>query len=132
MHPQATGPSARKEALRASSRAMTGVDEALTQGDDEPGQSWLTNVGAWLSPAMFLVMWFAPLPLSTDAHRLAAIASAVLVAWVTEVIPVAVTALLIAPALVFTGVMPAKKAFAAFSDPILFLFVGSFFAARAM
>jgi sodium-dependent dicarboxylate transporter 2/3/5 len=101
--------------------------------DPETGSSGLVvTLGAWLSPAIFLVLWFAPLPLETNAHRLAAIAAAVLVAWVTEVLPIAVTALLIAPALTFSGVTSAKQAFASYADPILFLFVGSFFAARAM
>ncbi len=94
--------------------------------------SWTVKLGAWLSPAIFLVLWFTPLPLDVSAHRLAAIAGAVLVAWVTEVLPIAMTALLIAPALTFTGVATAKQVFAAYADPILFLFVGSFFAARAM
>jgi sodium-dependent dicarboxylate transporter 2/3/5 len=99
----------------------------------EPGPGVATvRVGAWLTPVVFLALWFAPLPLSTEAHRLAAIAGAVLVAWVTEVVPIAVTATLIGPAMVLAGVTTAKKAFAPYADPILFLFVGSFLAARAM
>ncbi len=78
------------------------------------------------------MLWFLPLPLEPTAHRLAAIVWAVLVAWVTEVLPLPVTAVLIAPALVLADIAPAKKAFAAYADPILFLFVGSFFAAKAM
>jgi sodium-dependent dicarboxylate transporter 2/3/5 len=99
----------------------------------EPGPGVAAvRVGAWLTPVVFLALWFAPLPLSTEAHRLAAIAGAVLVAWVTEVVPIAVTATLIGPAMVLAGVTTAKKAFAPYADPILFLFVGSFLAARAM
>jgi len=56
----------------------------------------------------------------------------VLVAWVTEVIPIAVTALLIAPLLVVTGVAEAKEAFRHYADPLLYLFVGGFFIAEAM
>jgi len=99
----------------------------------EPGPGVaIARVGAWLAPLVFVVLWFAPLPLSTEAHRLAAIAGAVLVAWVTEVVPISVTATLIGPAMVLAGVTSAKKAFAPYADPILFLFVGSFLAARAM
>lgn len=98
---------------------------------DAPG-GWMARVGAFLAPAIFLALWFAPLPLPQPAHRLAAIAGAVLVCWVTEVLPLPVTALALAPALVMTGIMPAKQAFASFADPLLFLFVGSFFAGRAM
>jgi sodium-dependent dicarboxylate transporter 2/3/5 len=111
------------------------MNEASSGPSDDSEASaspWVVKTGAWLSPAMFIGLWLAPLPLDTSAHRLTAITGAVLVAWVTEVIPVAVTALLIAPALTMAGIVPAKKAFAAYADPILFLFVGSFFAARAM
>jgi sodium-dependent dicarboxylate transporter 2/3/5 len=111
------------------------MSDASSSADDDSEASssaWVVRVGAWLSPAMFIGLWLAPLPLEANAHRLAAIAGAVLVAWVTEVVPVATTALLIGPALVMTGIMPAKKAFAPYADPILYLFVGSFFAAKAM
>jgi solute carrier family 13 (sodium-dependent dicarboxylate transporter), member 2/3/5 len=93
---------------------------------------WLVTAGALLSALGALLLWFLPLPLEPAAHRLAAIVWAVLVAWVTEVLPLPVTAVLIAPALVLADIAPAKKAFAAYADPILFLFVGSFFAAKAM
>src|SRR4051794_22656060 len=100
-----------------------------TESSDAP---WAVRLGTWLTPVIFLSLWLFPLPLEPQAHRLAALTGAVLIAWVTEVLPVPVTALLIAPGLVLTGIMPAKKAFAPYADPILFLFVGSFFSARAM
>jgi sodium-dependent dicarboxylate transporter 2/3/5 len=93
---------------------------------------WVVRLGAIVAPLGTLALWFLPLPLEPHAHRLAAIVWGVLVAWVTEVIPLPVTALLIAPALVLAEIAPAKKAFTAYADPILFLFVGSFFAAKAM
>lgn len=92
----------------------------------------MARAGGVLSPLVFLGLWFAPLPLDQSAHRLAAIVGAVLIAWVTEVIPLAVTAVLIGPALTLAQISPAKEAFASYADPILFLFVGSFFAAKAM
>lgn len=100
--------------------------------EDPAKNGWAARAGAVLAPLAFVVLWFAPLPLPETAHRLAAITGAVLIAWVTEVVPLAVTSLLIAPLLVLTSVAPAKKAFAPYADPILFLFVGSFFAAKAM
>jgi sodium-dependent dicarboxylate transporter 2/3/5 len=89
-------------------------------------------VGAVLAPAAFVALWFAPLPLPGPAHRLSAVFGAVLIAWVTEVLPVSVTALLVAPLLVATGVREPKVAFASYADPLLFLFIGGFFIARAM
>jgi len=111
-------------------RAMNEAELQL-EGEPEPS-AWVMRAGAVLTPAIFLLLWCLPLPLSQPAHRLTAIVGAALVAWVTEVIPIAVTALLIAPLLTLTQVSPAKQAFAPYADPILFLFVGSFFAARAM
>jgi sodium-dependent dicarboxylate transporter 2/3/5 len=102
------------------------------ESEEVSSSRWLTRCGAIGAPAVFLLLWVLPLPLPTPAHRLAAITGAVLIAWVTEVVPLPVSALALAPALVMTGVWPAKKAFASFADPILFLFVGSFFVARAM
>lgn len=85
-----------------------------------------------LSPALALLVAWLPLPLDFKSHRLAAIFVAVLVAWVTEAVPLAVTALLIGPLCVVTGVADPKAAFMPYADPVLFVFVGGFFIARAM
>ena len=63
---------------------------------------------------------------------MAAVFIAVLIAWVTEVVPIYVTALLIGPAMVVVGVTDSKTAFAPYADPLIFLFIGGFFIARAM
>ncbi len=89
-------------------------------------------VGLVLTPALFLATWFAPLGLDPRAQRLAAVFIAVLIAWVTEVVPIYVTALLIGPAMVVVGVTDSKTAFAPYADPLIFLFIGGFFIARAM
>lgn len=52
--------------------------------------------------------------------------------WITEAIPMVVTALLGVAAAVALGVAPAKEAFAAFADPLVFVFVGTFITARAI
>lgn len=90
------------------------------------------NVGLVLVPTLFLVTWFAPLALEPRAQRLAAVFVAVLVAWISEVVPIYVTALCIGPAMVLVGVTDAKTAFAPYADPLIFLFIGGFFIARAM
>lgn len=90
------------------------------------------KVGLALTPALFVAVWFAPLGLDWRAHRLAAVFVAVIVAWVTEVVPISVTALLIAPAMIVTGVADSQTAFAPYADPLIFLFIGGFFIARAM
>ena len=90
------------------------------------------KVGLILTPGLFLVTWFAPLGLEPRSQHLAAIFAAVIVAWVTEVMPISVTALLIAPAMIVVGVTDSRTAFAPYADPLIFLFIGGFFIARAM
>lgn len=88
--------------------------------------------GLLLATGLAAALWFAPLPLETPAHRLAAIFAAVIVLWVTEALPIAATALLIAPAMIAAGVTSEKEAFAPYASPLLYLFVGGFMLARAM
>ena len=91
------------------------------------------KIGAVLAPAVFLLMLALPMPgLSAAAHRLGAVLAAVVVLWVTEALPLAVTALLGAAACVVLQVAPAKEVFAPFADPLMFLFIGAFILARAI
>ena len=91
------------------------------------------TVGAFLAPAVFLGLLALPLPgLSPEAHRLAAVMGTVVVLWVTEALPLPVTALLGASACVVLEVAPARDVFAPFADPLMFLFIGAFILARAI
>ena len=72
------------------------------------------------------------MPLSPEAQTLAVIVAVVVVLWVTEALPLAVTALVGAAACVLTGVAPAQEVFAPFADPLIFLFIGSFMLAEAI
>ena len=90
-------------------------------------------VGSFLAPAVFLALLLLPLPaLSPEAHRLAAVMGAVVVLWVTEALPLPVTALLGASACVVLAVAPAREVFAPFADPLMFLFIGAFILARGI
>ncbi|HET9275720.1 MAG TPA: DASS family sodium-coupled anion symporter [Gemmatimonadales bacterium] len=91
------------------------------------------TVGFFLAPAVFLTLMVLPLPdLSPQAHRLAAVMGAVVVLWVTEALPLPVTALLGASACVVLEVAPAREVFAPFADPLMFLFIGAFILARGI
>jgi sodium-dependent dicarboxylate transporter 2/3/5 len=91
------------------------------------------TVGFLLAPAVFLTLLVLPLPgLSPEAHRLAAVMGTVVVLWVTEALPLPVTALLGASACVVLEVAPAKEVFAPFADPLMFLFIGAFILARGI
>jgi sodium-dependent dicarboxylate transporter 2/3/5 len=99
---------------------------------EEAFELWRRRAGVVLAPLVFLLLWAAPLALEPPAHRLAAVLGTVIVLWITEVIPMAMTAFLGVAAAVLLGVAPAADAFAPFADPIMFLFVGSFMLARAI
>ena len=91
------------------------------------------RIGAVLGPLVFVLLLVWPMPgLSAPAHRLAGVLGAVVVLWVTEAIPLPVTALLGAAVSVVLRVAPAKEVFAPFADPLMFLFIGAFILARAI
>lgn len=93
------------------------------------------RTGLVLAPLLFAFVLsadFASLSGKPTAHRLAAVMAAVVVLWVTEAIPMALTALLGATACVVMQVAPAKSVFAPFADQLMFLFIGSFMLARAI
>ncbi len=91
------------------------------------------QAGFILAPLLFLGLWFVEAPgLSPEARRLLAVVGATVALWLSEAIPMAVTALL-APALcVVLQIAPAREIFRGFGDPILFLYLGGFFLAEAM
>ena len=84
-------------------------------------------------PAAFVAVLAVPLPgLSGEAHALLAVLAWTVVYWLTEALPIAVTALLGSALCVLMGVAPAARVFAAYGDPVILLFVGSFVLAAAM
>ena len=73
-----------------------------------------------------------PIPgLPPEAHRVLVILVVATGLWMTESLPVAVTALLIPVLALLTGAADARAAFAGFGDPIVFLFLGTFMLTEA-
>ncbi len=100
-------------------------------------EAWFEQVrhvlGLALAPLAFGGVLFHDFEsLGTEGHRLAAVMAAVVVLWITEALPMPVTALLGASLCVVLRVAPVKEVFAPFADPIMFLFIGSFILARAI
>ena len=90
-------------------------------------------VGLTLGPVLFGLVLVLPLDsLSPAAHRLAAIVVLVITFWVTEALPLAVTALLGPTLAVVFQVAPVRAAFAPMASPTVFLFLGSFILAQAL
>jgi sodium-dependent dicarboxylate transporter 2/3/5 len=91
------------------------------------------TLGLFAGPIAFLLFLLLPLPApNPQAARLSAVLALVLVWWVTEAVPIPVTALLGPTLGVVVGVGSAAELFAPFADPIVFLFLGSFVLAEAM
>ena len=90
------------------------------------------TVGLIAGPLIFVALLLAPIPLPVGAHRLAAILAMVIVFWVTEALPLPVTALMGPVMAVVLGIAPVRPAFASFADPVIFVFMGGFMLAEAM
>ncbi|MGD2296008.1 MAG: SLC13 family permease [Candidatus Aminicenantes bacterium] len=91
------------------------------------------KMGFILGPLLFLFVFFSPLlPDNPQAHRLLAVFLLIVVWWVTECIPIPITALLVPVLITAFKIAPARDAFAPFANPIIMLFLGSFVLARAM
>ncbi len=89
-------------------------------------------IGLFAGPVILIALLVAPLPVAAPAHRLAAILAMMVVFWVTEALPLAITAMLGPVLAVILQVAPVRAAFASFADPVIFVFIGGFMLAEAM
>ncbi|HHF52488.1 MAG TPA: DASS family sodium-coupled anion symporter [Candidatus Aminicenantes bacterium] len=91
------------------------------------------KIGLFLGPLLFLITYFSPiLSQNPKAHRLLAVFFLVITWWVTECIPIPITALLIPVFITLFRISSIQKALSPFANPIIMLFLGSFILARAM
>ena len=89
--------------------------------------------GMIFGPVLAAVVMITPIDaLTLEAHKLLAIMVLVALWWITEPIPIPVTSLLGPTLSVIVGAVPASAAFAAFANPMIFLFMGGFILAKAM
>ena len=137
-----TGGGALSEDVRPGGTYKTLAEqrEVLTPAE-ERFERYRQTIGLILGPIVFLVMYFLPLPLPRDQHTLAAILSFTIVYWLSEAIPIPVTAILALALAVLFNVpavgpnaedAPGDIVFGAFADPVIFLFIGAFVIAQAM
>jgi sodium-dependent dicarboxylate transporter 2/3/5 len=107
---------------------------------DDPGEAFNhgyalhQRIGLALALVLFASLWLSPaLPgLTLAGTRVALLAAAMAVLWVTEAIPIPATALLPLILLPLLGISPIRQAAAPYSDPIIYLFMGGFMLALAM
>ncbi len=91
------------------------------------------RIGLLLAPLVFLAFLILPFyPSNQFAHRALAIFVTVVILWITEGIPLPFSALMIPVLSIILGILEPTDAFSNFSNPIIFLFLGSFVIAKAM
>lgn len=94
----------------------------------------LQKIGLFLGPLLFALFLAFPIPagLQPEAWRAIAMGTFMLVWWITEAVPLPVTALLPMVLLPALGISDMKAATAPYANPIVFLFMGGFMIAIAM
>lgn len=94
----------------------------------------LQKIGLFLGPILFLLFLIMPVPtgLQPEAWRAIAMGAFMLVWWITEAVPLPVTALLPMVLIPLLGISDMKAATAPYANPIVFLFMGGFMIAIAM
>jgi sodium-dependent dicarboxylate transporter 2/3/5 len=91
------------------------------------------NTNYFLGPLVFVILLFTnPLELQTSAARLMGIMGMVVVWWLMTDIPLHITGIIGVCISIVMGVEKANTAFSSFSHPLIFLFMGGFFLAKAM
>ena len=92
-----------------------------------------SNLGLWLGPvAAALLIFFDLDPTNPNVSRAAAVVIWMVIWWVTEALPLAVTALLPVVLFPLMGVMSGKETSAAYFNDTVFLLIGGFIMALAM
>lgn len=113
------------ETAEKAAPAITSVEVAF--------ERWRRLSGALAAPLAFLLTWWLTAGvLEPKGRSTAAVLVAVAILWMTEVVPLPVTAVLGPLLCILLGVADARTVLAPFADPIVFVFIGSFILARAM
>jgi solute carrier family 13 (sodium-dependent dicarboxylate transporter), member 2/3/5 len=90
------------------------------------------NVGFIIAPLLSATVWWLTPGLTHEAKVVATIMAFCLVFWITEVIPLSMTAFLGVLLAVMLGVAKIDTAYQNLGHPIILLFIGSFLLARSM
>ncbi len=112
-------------------RTLDEQSERLSPAEERFERARRTS-GLFLGPALGLLTALVPMDLDRDQQSLAAIMVFTIVFWLTEAIPIPVTALLSMALCVLLGVAAVDDVFAAFGSSTIFVFIGAFILAEAM
>lgn len=105
--------------------------ERLTPAEERFERARRT-IGLFLGPVAFIVMLLLPLDLEPAQQNLAAVMVFTIIYWLSEAIPIPVTAILAMALCVLLNVAPVDDIFSTFGDSTLFVFIGAFIIAEAM
>jgi solute carrier family 13 (sodium-dependent dicarboxylate transporter), member 2/3/5 len=106
----------------------------MTATEQPAWQSRLTRIGLWLGPALFIALGLIAPPQGMTATGMSTLALLIwmVVWWISEAVPIAVTALLPLALLPILGAATGAQAAAPYADEIIFLFIGGFILALAI
>lgn len=108
---------------------MDGPTVIIEEEERTPSSSpWRVALGL----AIGLIVYLLVGGLEPNQRIVAGVFAAAVVLWISEALPLAMTAMLSTVALVATGALPTKQAFGAYGDQIILLFIGSFIIAQSM
>ncbi len=117
--------------LNVTYRTLDEIRETLSPAEERFERGRRTS-GLVLAPLAGLVVFLVTSALPDPQQRLAGVLTFVIIAWITEAIPIPMTAVLGLALCVLTGVAPGAEVFGAFANSTIFLFIGSFIIAAAM
>jgi sodium-dependent dicarboxylate transporter 2/3/5 len=90
------------------------------------------TIGLFLGPVVGILVLLLPLGLTPPQQSLAAIMAFTIVYWLTEAIPIPVTAIVAMALCVLLNVASVDDVFSTFGSSTLFVFIGAFIIAEAM
>ena len=98
------------------------------------GDAWRRALGLLAGLGAFALIYALPAPaaLDADAWTVTAVAAVMVIWWITEAVPVAVTSLLPLVLFPLTGVAEIDEAAAPYANPLTFLFMGGLIIAAAV
>lgn len=105
----------------------------LANGEPGSGYSWFKRAALIGGPIVFVLLRQVegPADLSEAGWATAAVAAWIILWWLSEAVPLAVTALLPIVLVPLTGIGTAAQATAPYANPVIFLFLGGFLMAQA-
>lgn len=110
----------------------------MTNAGERPiapsNESRVTRIGLWLGPCAAIVLQFLDVPegMTRDAWMVVSLVVVMATWWVTEAVPIAVTALLPMVVLPLTGVLGIGPAAQPYSSPTVMMLLGGFIIATSI